>query len=190
MEVPGWRGQAFVELALVAPVLILLVLGAVTLVQLAQTQVALNTAASATAFVVARGADARDACRAGHQQLSTVIGEAPTLRHGRFQDVLHGRCVGPLPDAGRLPAAPGAGSLAIWFGRSAPGRAFCRVGTATPPGTPSDGDVVVLVAFMPAFDWIPGVGRWLDQRLVGRAVAKIEPFRSRLPAVDPTGDHC
>ncbi len=184
------RGQAFVELALVAPLLILLVLGAVALVQLAQTQVALNTAASATAFVVARGADARDACRAGHRQLSTVIGEAATLRHGRFRDVLRGRCIGPLPDAGRLPVSPGAGSLAIWFGRSAPGHAFCRMGTPSRPGRPSDGDVVVLVAFMPALDWIPGVGRWLDQRLIGRAVVKIEPFRSRLPAVDPTGDHC
>ena len=190
MEGSRARGQAFVELALVAPVLILLVLGSVALVQLAQTQVALNTAASATAFVVARGADARDACRAGHQQLATVIGEAATLRRGRFEDVLHGRCTGPLPDAARLPSTPGAGSLAIWFGRAAPNHAFCRMGAATAPGTPGDGDVMVLVAFTPSLGWIPGVGPWLDRRLVGRAVAKIEPFRSRLPAVDPTGDHC
>ncbi len=181
-------GQAFVELALVTPLVVLLVLGVVTVVQLARTQVAIRTAAQAAALVAARAPDAVAACADGHAQLSWIVDASAPLAGVTFRDALAGRCVGRFPQASALPLSPSGGADAIWFG-SRPGRAFCRIGGAGPAGA-NPGDVVVVMAVRPRIDWLPGGGAWLPVRMSARALVKIDAFRSRDVAVTTEGDGC
>jgi hypothetical protein len=50
--------------------------------------------------------------------------------------------------------------------------------------------VVATVVYHPNLNWIPLVGSWLSPRLSTTTTDKIDPFRSRDPLVDPTGDSC
>jgi len=54
--------------------LLLLGGGAVAVVEMARSQMALETAASAAALVAARGVDASQACLEAHQELAAVLG--------------------------------------------------------------------------------------------------------------------
>jgi hypothetical protein len=184
------RGQALVELALVLPVILVLGCGAVAVVQLARTQVALETAASAAALVGARGVDASEACLDAHHELATVLRESSELVSGDLTDQLRGACVGPLPEVGLVPASPGGGSFALWFGYGGRNDSFCRVGASPLSSGPTDGDMVATVVYRPDLDWIPLIGSWLSPRLTSTAIDKIDPFRSRDPIADPTGDGC
>ncbi|HVA21965.1 MAG TPA: TadE/TadG family type IV pilus assembly protein [Candidatus Micrarchaeia archaeon] len=183
-------GQAFVELALVAPLVALLVVGMVAVVQLTRTQVALDAAAEAAALVAARAPDATAACADGHRQLAQVVEASRPLAGVRFRDGLAGGCVGSVPDASALALSRTGGADAIWFGRR-PGRAFCRIGGAGPgTGGADPGDVRVVLAVQPRLGWLPGGGAWLPLRLTADAVAKIDAFRSRDVAVTTEGDAC
>ncbi|MHB1527345.1 MAG: TadE family protein [Candidatus Dormibacteria bacterium] len=190
---PGGRraeGQALVELALILPVILLLGCGAVGIVQLARTQMALGTAASATALVAARAADAASACRQAHLELALVLADSAGLLPAHLHDTLNGACVGSVPVASALPTAPGTGAYTIWFGYGAPGDTFCRAGGVPGSGGVTDGDVVVAVAFRPDLAWIPLLGSWLSPALRATTTDKIDPFRSRDPGQDQTGDNC
>jgi len=183
-------GQALVELAVVLPILLLLGCGAVAVVQIARTQMAMEAAASATALVAARGVDATQACSGGHQEMGTVLSESDGLLPLNLTDALRGGCVGAVPQSDDLPAAVGTGSFALWFGYGGPNDTFCRVGSGPGTGTPTDGGVVVTVVYRPNLAWIPLIGSWLSPRLTTIATDKVDPFRSRDPSVDPTGDDC
>ncbi len=189
---PGGRreGQALVELALVLPLILLLGCGAVGIVQLARTQMALGTAASATALVAARGVTAASACRQAHLELGLVLADSAGLLPAHLHDTLDGACVGSVPITAALPTAPGTGAYAIWFGYGAPGDTFCRAGGVPTRGGVTDGDVVVAVAFRPNLAWIPLLGGWLSPALSATTTDKIDPFRSRNPSQDQTGDDC
>jgi hypothetical protein len=184
------RGQALVELAIVLPVVLVLCSGAVAVVQLARTQMALETAASATALVGARGLDASQACVAAHRELAAVLSESAGLVSAKLADELHGGCVGPLPDSSLMRAGLGSGSFALWFGYGAQNDTFCRVGASSLLGLPTDGDMVATLVYRPDLEWIPMVGSWLSPRLASTAIDKIDPFRSRDPLVDSAGDSC
>lgn len=184
------RGQALVELALVLPVILLLGCGAVAVVQLARTELALESAASAAALVAARGVDATQACLDAHRELTTVISESAGLFAADLTDELQGACVGPLPESGVMPAQIGGGSYALWFGYGGTNDTFCRIGSSPRAGSATDGDVVATLVYRPNLDWIPLVGSWLSPRLAAVATEKIDPFRSRNPLTDPTGDSC
>ncbi|MGH7692452.1 MAG: TadE/TadG family type IV pilus assembly protein [Candidatus Dormibacteria bacterium] len=184
------RGQALVELAVVLPLLLLLGCGAVGVVQVARTQMAINTAANASALVGARGLDAVAACSGAHQELTTVLTESGGLLSPDLSDQLGGSCVGSIPNPGAMPAPQGGGSYALWFGYGASNDSFCRVGSAPQGGAPTDGDVVATLVYRPNLDWIPLVGGWLSPRLSTTATEKIDPFRSRDPKADATGDNC
>jgi hypothetical protein len=184
------RGQALVELAIVLPLVLVLACGAVAVVQLARTQMALQTAASATALVGARGVDASEACLDAHRELATVLSESKGLVSDDLTDELRGECVGPLPEGGLMPASPGGGSFALWFGYGGQNDSFCRVGTSPVSTAPTDGDMVATLVYRPDLEWIPIIGSWLSPRLACTAIDKIEPFRSRDPLADPTGDAC
>ena len=184
------RGQALVELAIVLPVVLVLCCGAVAVVQLARTQMALETAASATALVGARGLDASQACLAAHRELATVLSESGGLVSATLSDELRGACVGPLPESSLLPAALGSGSFALWFGYGAQNDTFCRLGASSSGSVPTDGDMVATLVDRPDLEWIPVVGSWLSPRLAATAIDKIDPFRSRDPLADSTGDSC
>lgn len=186
----GRNGQALVELAVVLPVVLILACGAVAIVQLARTQMAMEAAASATALVGARGLDAAQACSGAHQEMATVLSESGGLLPSDLVDELHGGCVGAVLESGTMPTAPGRGSFALWFGYGGANDTFCRVGTSPGDGSPSDGDMVATVVYRPNLDWIPLVGSWLSPRLSTTATDKVDPFRSRDPQVDPTGDDC
>ncbi|MGA7173836.1 MAG: TadE/TadG family type IV pilus assembly protein [Candidatus Dormiibacterota bacterium] len=181
-------GQALVELAVVLPVLLVLGCGAVAVVQIARTQLAMETAASATALVAARAMDATQACSGAHQEMATVLTESNGLLPLNLTDALRGGCVGPLPQSKSLIADIGTGSFALWIGYGGPNDTFCRVGSG--PGTPTDGDVVATVVYRPDLAWIPLIGSWLSPRLSALATDKVDPFRSRDPSIDPTGDDC
>ncbi|HUY96537.1 MAG TPA: TadE/TadG family type IV pilus assembly protein [Verrucomicrobiae bacterium] len=184
---PG-AGQAFVELALVTPLILLLVLGVVTLVQLARIGGALDAAAQAAALVAARAPDAVAACGDGHAQLAQVVAASPPLAGVWFRDGLAGRCVGAQPAASRLALSRSGGAEAIWFG-TGPQRAFCRIGGGA-PGLANPGDVLVVVALRPRLAWLPDGGAWLPLRLSARALVKVDAFRSRDVAVSTEGDRC
>ena len=183
-------GQALVELALVLPLTLLLGCGAVAIVQLARTQMALGTAASASALVAARGVDSVQACQQAHLELALVLADSEGLLPTRLRDTAGGSCVGSVPVAATLPTSLGGGSDAIWFGYGSQRDTFCRAGGAPTRGGVTDGDVVVALAFRPDLSWIPLVGGWLSPTLSTSATEKIDPFRSRDPAEDQTGDSC
>lgn len=183
-------GQALVELAVVLPVVLVLACGAVAVVELARSQMAMETAASAAALVGARGVDATQACSGAHQEMATVLSESDGLLPLNLADDLHGGCAGPAPNSMAMPAPLGSGSFALWFGYGGANDTFCRVGTGPGAGAPTDGDVVATVVYRPNLDWIPLIGFWLSPRLTSTATDKVDPFRSRDPKVDSTGDDC
>ena len=183
-------GQALVELALVLPIILVIGCGAVAVVQIARTQMAMESAAAAAALVAARGEDAVQACAGAHQELQTVLSESNGLLPTTLQDAMHGGCAGPTLTTTTMPASLGTGSFAIWFGYGAPDDTFCRVGTVPVTGSPTDGDVVATLVYRPDLAWIPLVGGLLSPRLPSAATDKVDPFRSRRPAIDPTGDDC
>ena len=183
-------GQALVELAIVLPMLLLLGGGAVAVVEMARSQMALETAASAAALVAARGVDASQACLEAHQELAAVLADSDGLVATGLVDQLRGGCVGPMRHAADMPAANGGGSFALWFGYGAQNDTFCRVGSRPQSGAATDGDVVATVVYRPDLNWIPLVGAWLSPRLSSTSTQKIDPFRSRDPLRDPTGDNC
>jgi len=183
-------GQALVELAIALPVVLVLGCGAVAVVQLARTEMAIETAANASALVGARGQDATQACAGAHQELATVLAESHGLLPATLADGLHGACVGPIPASETLPAGLGSGSFEVWFGYGGENDTFCRIGSGPQVGAPTDGDVVATVVYRPDLAWIPLIGYWLSPRLAATATEKIDPFRSRDPTVDPTGDGC
>jgi len=78
------RGQSLVELAVCAPVVTLLALGAVTLVQVADAKQGLEAATQAAAAAAARAPDAAGARLAAGQRFTDVAGgyslREPTLR--------------------------------------------------------------------------------------------------------------
>jgi uncharacterized protein (UPF0333 family) len=114
------RGQALVELAIVLPIILVLACGAVAVVQLARTQMALETAASATALVGARGVDAFEACVDAHRELATVLSESSGLISPNLTDELRGACVGPLPRGGSHASVAGRRRVCalVWLWRS------------------------------------------------------------------------
>lgn len=178
------------ELALVLPLTLLLGLGSVAVVQLARTQMALETASSAAALVAARAIDSQRACQEATQELQVVEQESSGLLAGPIRQLGGGRCVGPVPDKLAMPTALGGGSSDIWFGYGAALDSFCRIGGPPDRAGLTDGDVEVVIAYRPNLDWIPVVGNWMSPRLSASSVQKIDPFRSRDPAQDPTGDDC
>lgn len=180
------QGQALVELALVLPVLLLLACGAVAIVQIARTQIALGTAASAAALVGARASDATAACSGARSQLRMVVSENSSLLSGPLVNQLAGGCTGPLPAARGLPSGL---AFAIWLGYGASGNTFCRRGGPASGGI-TDGDVLVVLTYKPKLGWIPVVGNWLAPTLTSRSVQKVDPFRSRNPGQNPAGDDC
>ncbi len=183
-------GQALLELALVLPIILLLGCGAVAVVQLARTQLAMQTASSAAALVAARAIDAQRACQEATQELRVVEQENSGLLQGHIRQLGGGRCVGPAPNAATMPTSIGGGSAQIWFGYGGALDSFCRVGG--PPNSTglTDGDVEVVIAYRPDLEWIPLLGSWLSPSLRAHSIQKIDPFRSRDPSQDPTGDDC
>ena len=187
---PQRAGQALVELALVLPVVLIVGCGAVAVVQLARTQMTLESATAAAALVAARGADATEACSSAHRELQTVLAESGGLVPTTIEDEMHGGCVGPLPSSQAMPASLGAGSFALWFGYGGADDTFCRVGALPTASGPTDGDVMATVVYRPNLGWIPLLGGLLSPRLISAATDKVNPFRSREPSIDPTGDDC
>lgn len=179
------RGQALVELALVLPVLLLLGLAAAAIVQVARTQLAMAEATSAAALVGARAPDAAAACAQSRLQLETSISDSGGLIPARLADRFNGRCTGSLP----APAAATPNSYFIWLGLGGVQDTFCRRGTPV-RGSLTDGDVVVSLAYRPNLSWLPLVGGWLSPLLQAQSVQKVDPFRSRDPLQDPSGDSC
>lgn len=179
-------GQALVELSLVIPVLLLLATGAVAIVQLARTEMAMSSAATSAALVAARAPDAADACQSAHRQLGLAAAESGGLLPGPLRDLLRGTCVGPVPVLRPGWARP---LFAIWLGYGGAGDTFCRRGGPAVDGV-TDGDVVVSISYRPDLRWIPLAGSWISPTLNVRSVQKVDPFRSRDPARDPTGDDC
>jgi hypothetical protein len=151
---------------------------------------ALETAASATALVGARGVDAAEACLGAHRELATVLSESGGLISANLADELHGACVGPLPVSSLMPAALGGGSFGLWFGYGGQNDTFCRVGASLGSSVPTDGDMVATLVYRPDLGWIPMIGSWLSPRLATTAIDKVDPFRSRDPLADSTGDGC
>jgi hypothetical protein len=174
----------------VLPVMLVLSCGAVAVVQLARTQIAMGAAASASALVGARGADATQACAAAHRELAMILSESGELLSQDLTDTLQGTCAGSLPNSSTMPASLGGGSFALWFGFGGPDDSFCRIGTSPIAGAPTDGEVVATVVDRPNLAWLPLVGSWLSPRLVATATDKIDPFRSRDSDADSTGDDC
>ncbi len=178
-------GQALVELALVLPVLLLLGLAATAIVQVARTQLAMAAAAAASALVAARAPDAAAACAEARLQLETSVSDSGGLIPAALSDRFGGRCAGPLP----APGAAMPNSYFIWLGLGGAQDTFCRRGTPV-RGSLTDGDVVVFLTYRPNLSWLPLVGSWLSPELRAQSVQKIDPFRSRDPSQDPTGDNC
>jgi Flp pilus assembly protein TadG len=71
------RGQALLELALCAPLVVLLALGTVAAVQLAGARAGLQAATQAAADAAARAPDAATAVEAGQERFSSVIAGYP-----------------------------------------------------------------------------------------------------------------
>jgi Flp pilus assembly protein TadG len=75
---PRWaRAQALLELALCAPVVILLALGTVAAVQVATARAGLDAATQAAANAAVRAPDAAGAAAAAHMRFSSVIAAYP-----------------------------------------------------------------------------------------------------------------
>ena len=68
-----YRGQALIELALCAPLVILLALGTVVSIQVASARAGLDAATRAAAEVAARAPDAETAIAAGHERFTAVV---------------------------------------------------------------------------------------------------------------------
>ncbi len=192
MSAPRGRteGQALLELALVLPLTLLLGCGAVAVVQLARTQVAMETASSAAALVAARAIDAERACQQATQELQVVEEESAGLLNGPIRQLEARRCVGAVPDEATMPTRMGGGSVQIWLGYGGALNSFCRVGGPPNAAGLTDRDVEVVIAYRPDLQWIPLVGGWMSPSLRASSIQKIDPFRSRDPGQDPTGDAC
>ena len=67
------RGQAFIELALCAPLVILLALGTVVSIQIASARAGLDAATQAAAEVAARAPNAETALATGHERFTEVV---------------------------------------------------------------------------------------------------------------------
>src|SRR6267154_2287776 len=67
------RGQALIELALCAPLVILLALGTVVSIQVASARAGLDAATRAAAEVAARAPNAETAIATGHQRFTEVV---------------------------------------------------------------------------------------------------------------------
>ena len=67
------RGQALIELALCAPLVILLALGTVASIQVASARAGLDAATRAAAEVAARAPNAEAALAAGHERFTEVV---------------------------------------------------------------------------------------------------------------------
>jgi Flp pilus assembly protein TadG len=71
------RGQALLELALCAPILVLLALGTVATVQIADARAGLDAATEAAADVAARSPDAATALTSGQARFASVLADYP-----------------------------------------------------------------------------------------------------------------
>lgn len=71
------RGQALIELALCAPLVILLALGTVVSIQVASARAGLDAATRAAAEVAARAPNAETAVAAGHERFTEVVAGYP-----------------------------------------------------------------------------------------------------------------
>jgi Flp pilus assembly protein TadG len=84
------RGQALLELALCAPIVILLALGTIAAVQVAGAHAGLDAATQAAADAAARSADPSSAVAAAQQRFASVVADYPlrsaifTVSVGRF----------------------------------------------------------------------------------------------------------
>jgi Flp pilus assembly protein TadG len=67
------RGQALIELALCAPLVILLALGTVASIQVASARAGLDAATRAAAEVAARAPNAETAIAVGHERFTEVV---------------------------------------------------------------------------------------------------------------------
>jgi Flp pilus assembly protein TadG len=91
-----WRsGQALLELALCAPVVVLLALGAAAVVQLQDAAAGLDAATRAAADVASRAPDPRTADAAAHARFADVVSAYPLrgavlrLSFGNFNRATH-----------------------------------------------------------------------------------------------------
>jgi Flp pilus assembly protein TadG len=71
------RGQALIELALCAPIVILLALGTAVGIQVASARAGLDAATQAAADVAARAPNAETAIAAGHERFTEVVAGYP-----------------------------------------------------------------------------------------------------------------
>jgi Flp pilus assembly protein TadG len=71
------HGQALIELALCAPLVILLALGTVVGIQVASARAGLDAATRAAAEVAARAPNAGTAIAAGHERFTDVVSDYP-----------------------------------------------------------------------------------------------------------------
>jgi Flp pilus assembly protein TadG len=71
------RGQSLLELALCAPILVLLALGTVATVQIADARAGLDAATEAAADVAARSPDAATALTSGQARFASVLADYP-----------------------------------------------------------------------------------------------------------------
>lgn len=71
------RGQSLLELALCAPIVMLLALGTVATVQIADARAGLDAATQAAAGVAARAPDATSAASAAQARFASVISDYP-----------------------------------------------------------------------------------------------------------------
>ena len=71
------RGQALIELALCAPVVVLLALGTVASIQVASARAGLDAATRAAAEVAARAPNPETAIAAGHDSFTNVVAGYP-----------------------------------------------------------------------------------------------------------------
>jgi Flp pilus assembly protein TadG len=71
------RGQALIELALCAPLVILLALGTVGSIQVASARAGLDAATRAAAEVAARAPNSEAAIAAGHQRFTELVAGYP-----------------------------------------------------------------------------------------------------------------
>ena len=69
----AYRGQALIELALCAPLVILLAIGTVVSIQITSARAGLDAATRAAAEVAARAPNAQTAIAAGHERFTEVV---------------------------------------------------------------------------------------------------------------------
>lgn len=77
------RGQALIELALCAPLVVLLALGTAASIQVASARTGLDAATRAAAEVAARAPNAETAIAAGHERFTEVVTGYP-IRSARL----------------------------------------------------------------------------------------------------------